>query len=384
MHPRLVLSIGNFFSAAHFFLIVYIIAPYLALFLPVFQAGLVVSLGAVVTLLVFPFMPRMVARYGAKRLAIVLAFLQALLLFVLAMAPGMWIAIMCVALACATSPLIAYQLDLLLEAATREANVTGRVRSLFLTAGNLALIFAPLLIGLLLDGTEAYSRVFLVAALSLTPFIVLFLFEKLPEGEPPVFHALSMTCACMWTDPDLRAAALGNAVLQFFYHLAPLYIPLYLHTALGIPWSDLGWIFAVMLLPFVFIEYPAGWIADRFLGDKELLIVGFVITGIAFAAIGFVTSSTSLSVIAGILFVSRVGAALVEAMIEGHFFRRVSERDANTIGIFRMSRPLAALSAPLLASLLLFSGNYLIFFMVTGALTVALGVVSTVAMRDVR
>lgn len=384
MHPRLVLSIGNFFGAAHFFLVIFVIAPYLALFMPEAQTGLVVSLGALITLLVFPFVPRVVRKFGAKRVAIGLAFLQAVTISVLALSPSMVFAVLCVAIVCATSPLITYQLDLLLEAATSAEKDTGRTRTLFITAASVALVIAPLLIGFLLDGTEAYWRVFLAAAISLTPFIALLLLEKLPEGEPPHLAAVRSTCFCLWSDPDLRAAALGNGVLQFFFHLAPLYIPLYLHTVLGFPWSDLGWVFAVMLLPFVFIEYPAGWIADKWLGDKELLVTGFVIIGIAFATVGFITASTPLIVIAAILFVSRIGAALSEAMVESHFFRRVSERDANTISVFRMMRPVSALVAPLFASALLLSGNYLVFFMVSGALIVALGIIVTIPLRDVR
>lgn len=384
MHPRLVLSVGNFFGAGHFFLVVYVIAPYLALFMPEAQTGLVVSLGALMTLAVFPFIPRLVRMFGAKKMAIGLAFLQAVTVSVLALSPSMVFAIICIAIVCATSPLVAYQLDLLLEAATTEERSTGRTRTLFITGGNLALILAPLLIGFLLDGTEAYWRVFLAASLSLTPFITLLLFEKLPEGEPPHLAAVRSTCFCLWSDPDLRAAALGNGVLQFFFHLAPLYIPLYLHTVLGFPWSDLGWVFAVMLLPFVFIEYPAGWVADRWLGDKELLIAGFIIMGVAFAAIGFITATTPLIVIAAILFVSRIGGALSEAMVESHFFRRVSERDANTISVFRMMRPVGALIAPLFASILLIFGNYLAFFMISGALIVALGIIATIPLRDIR
>lgn len=383
MHPRLVLSVGNFFGAGHFFLVIYVVAPYLALFMPEAQTGLVVSLGALITLSVFPFMPRLVRMFGAKKMAIGLAFLQAVTVSVLALSPSMVFAILCVAIVCATSPLVAYQLDLLLEAATTGEGSTGRTRTLFITAGSLALILAPLLIGFLLDGTEEYWRVFLAASLSLTPFITLLFFERLPEGEPPHLAAVKSTCFCLWSDPDLRAAALGNGVLQFFFHLAPLYIPLYLHTALGFPWSDLGWVFAVMLLPFVFIEYPAGWIADRWLGDKELLIAGFIIMGIAFGAIGFITATTPLVVIATILFVSRIGGALSEAMVESHFFRRVSERDANTISVFRMMRPVGALVAPLFASVLLISGNYLAFFMISGALIVALGIIVTIPLRDV-
>lgn len=384
MHPRLVLSLGNFFSAVYFSLILFILAPYLALFLPDAHIGLVVSLGALITLVTFPFVPHLIGRFGSKRLALLFAFFQAVLLSVLALSPAMPFALLTVVLICAAAPFISYLLDLLLQAATRDSESTGQVRTLFLTGASVAYIITPLLIAFLIDGTEAYWRVFLAAAVSLTPFIALLFFERLPEGEPPHIAAITSTCLCLWSNPDLRAATLGNGVLQFFFGLVPLYIPLYLHTVLGFPWSDLGWVFAVMLLPFLFVEYPAGWIADRWLGDKELLITGFIIMGISLACVGFITESTPLIVIAAILFVSRIGAALSEAMVESHFFRRVSERDANTISVFRMMRPVGALIAPLFASVLLVTGNYLLFFMVSGALIVALGIIVTIPLRDVR
>lgn len=384
MHPRTVLSVGNFFSAGHFFLIVYIIAPYLATFMPQHLTGLVISAGAVITLVAFPFMPHLVARCGAKRLALVLGFSQAVLLSVLALNPAPIFAIALIALISATSPLIAYQLDLLLEATVATEEDTGRVRTLFLTAGNSALILAPLLVGVLLDSSDAYGHVFLAAALSLAPFLALFFIEPLPNSEPPSLSNLRATCSCIIQDTDLTAIAFGNAVLQIFYHLAPIYVPLYLHTVLGMPWSTLGWVFAVMLLPFVFIEYPAGWIADRFLGDKELLAIGFVMTGLSFAVMGFITTSTPIILIVLILLGTRIGAALVESMVETHFFRRVSARDANTVGVFRMTRPLAALIAPVAASIILLFIPYLPFFIVMGATIGILGLGAALSIRDVR
>ncbi|HRH55675.1 MAG TPA: MFS transporter [Candidatus Paceibacterota bacterium] len=384
MHPRLVLSAGNFFGAIYFSLVLTVFAPYLALFLAESQIGLVVALGGAITLALFPFMPRLVRKFGSRHMAIWLSFTAAVLLSVLALAPSAPFAIACVALICAIAPFIAYQMDLLLQAATSEPGSIGRVRTLFITGASLAYVIGPLIVGFLLDGTEAYWRVFLAASLSLTPFIAIFLFEKLPEAEPPAFHTMLATCSCLWTDKDLRAAALGSGVLQFFFHLAPFYIPLYLHSVLGFPWESLGWIFAIMVLPFLFVEYPAGYIADRWLGDKELMIAGFIIMGVAFAIIGFITPATPLLLIAALLFATRVGAALVESMVESHFFRRVSGRDVTTISVFRMMRPVGAIIAPLFASALLLTGNYVAFFMVSGAIIVALGIVATFSLKDVR
>lgn len=385
MKPRKVLALGNFFSSIHFFLVLYVIAPYLATFLPDEQTGLVIAAGAVGTLIAFPFMPRITEYLGAKRGALVIASALAVALFVLSQQPSFWIAALCLAFICAASPFIQFFQDLLLEGTNASVDETGRVRTAFNTAGNVALILAPLCIGFLLDGGDQYWRVFLVAGISLAPFITLFLFEKLPEQVSFNHPKLLETCKCMFVDLDLRAAALGNLVLQFFYHLAPLYIPLYLHGTIGIPWSELGWMFTVMLLPFVLLEYPAGYIADRWIGDKEMLIGGFVLIGLSFGSLAFVTSSTPMALLLLALVSSRVGASIVEAMIEGHFFRRVSSADSNTVTLYRMSRPIAALIAPLSASILLFfTGSYLVFFLTAGAMLIVLGVFSAQYVKDIR
>lgn len=386
MHPRQVLSIGNFFSSMHFFLIVYVMTPYLATFLPDDQTGLVISAGAVGTLLAYPFVPKIAVRYGIKRTAIIIATMIATALLLLAQQPPFWLAAFCLAFVCAASPFIQYLLDLLLEATGTETGEMGRVRTTFITAGNAALILAPLLIAFFLGGTNEYWRVFLVAAISITPFITLLLYEKLPEQRIEHPAKLIESCKCVFMDADLRAVAFGNGVLQFFFHLAPFYIPLYLHHVLGMPWSDLGWMFAVMLLPFVLIEYPAGYIADKWLGDKEILIGGFVLMSTAFGALAFVTATTPLYVVLIILIVSRLGSALVEAMVEGHFFRRVSSTDTNTLTLYRITRPLAALAAPLTASIILAitGGSYFIFFITMGTFLLVTGIGSTYFIRDSR
>lgn len=380
-----VLSLGNFFSAAHFFLIIYILAPYLATLMPPALSGLVISLGAVVTLVAFPHLPKLVARYGPQRLGIRLAVLEMLILLALAASPGPVLAVLLAALACAVSPFIGYQLDLLLEAVVTDEGSTGRIRGAFMTAANFALVLAPIVTGALLNDSNRYNLVFLVAALTLIPFIALMARQRLP-GPVAVPRRASIrdACFCVWGDRDLRAIAIAYATIQFFFHLAPLYIPLYLHTVLGIPWSELGWMFAVMLIPFVLLEYPAGWLADRWLGDRRILATGFIITGLSFAATGLIEASTPTAAILAILLLSRVGAALVEAITEGHFFRRVSGDDVNTVSLFRMLRPCGALVAPILGSVLILSAGYTAFFAIAGCAVLLLGFLSSLSIRDPR
>lgn len=365
-------------------LITYILLPYLSSFMGTAYTGLVIAGGALVAVILFPFQPNLVARFGAQRLALVFATAEMLALFALATAPGPLAGILLVAVTMAIQPFLAYELDLLLEATMTEESSTGRVRATFLTAYNIAGLVAPLLIGALIANSEAYENVFLVAAVMLIPFIALFSTRHLPRGAAPNISNMRESLVCIMRDRDLAAVTFGHLLLYLFFALAPFYTPVYLHVELGIPWSDLGWMFSIMLLPYVLIQYPAGIIADRFLGDKELMFVGFILTGVSFASIGFFTSSTPLIVIVCVLFVSRIGTALVEGMTEGHFFRRMSEKDVNSVSIFRGIWPLTEMLAPVAGSLILLFGSFEMFFILVGGFVAVAGVISSLLIRDFR
>jgi MFS family permease len=384
MHPRRTLAIGNFFAVAHFYLIIYILTPYLATFMPEEYTGLVVSAGALATLALFPYAPRMVTRVGARRLALVFGTAEALALLGLAVAPLPVVALILAAIACALPPIIAYGLDLLLEAtvAHEEEGTTGRVRTAFLTAGNAALIIAPVVIALTLDSTDAYERIFLIAAASLLPLLALFVLNPIPEGGVPDTTRPIDGFKMALRDRDLRSVIAAYFLLQFFYYSSPLYVSLFLHIGLGISWSILGWVLAAILVPFLAIEYPAGVAADRWLGDKGLMVAGFVIAGGASVAFALVTGDTPLLFIVAILMATRVGVALVESMTEGHFFRRVTERDAESVSLFRMARPMAALVAPIVCSVLLAAGGYTTLFLGIGVIVGVFGILAAASIVD--
>jgi MFS family permease len=384
MHPRRILFIGNFFFSLCAALIFYILLPYLSSFMPTAYAGLVVALGGLTAVIFFPLLPRLVAPYSAQWLALLFATVETVVLFILATAPGAVASVLLLIIIIAIQPFIAYELDLLLEAIPTENNSVGRVRTLFITAGIAGSLIAPLLLGLVLNNSEAYGRILIAGAAMLLPLVFLLAARRLPKGRPPHPSHLWNTVTRMMHDGDLAAVTVAHLVLYIFFVLVPLYIPIYLHTELGIPWSSLGWMFSLTLLPYVFIEYPAGWLADTFLGDRELMLLGFLIAGGALASVSLLSPSSSLLVILLILIGSRVGAALIESMTEAHFFRRVSRRDISSMSVFRGVWPLAYVIAPVIGSIILFFGNYQILFVLTGACIVVAGTLTTLLIRDFR
>jgi MFS family permease len=384
MQPRVTLFIANFFYSLLVALTVYILLPYLSAFTRATTAGFVVAAGGLAAVVFFPFTARLVARYGPQQLALIFAVIEMIAVFALAAAPNSATSWLLIVVMLALQPLISYQLDLILEATDAAEGQMGRVRAVFLTAWNLGIFVAPLLIAALLADTNAYGRVFIAAGVALVPFIVLFTARQLPKIRPIAHVPMLETFLCILRNRDLAAVTAGHLVLWLFYVWAPVYVPIYFHNVLGIPWSSLGWIFSVMLIPCVLIEYPAGWLADRYLGDKELMFAGFLFAGGALASVGFITASSSLLLILFILLASRAGAALIESMTEGHFYRRVSAGDINSMSIFRSVWPLAYVIAPIIASGILYFGSYQLLFAITGGFIAIAGVIATLCIKDFR
>jgi MFS family permease len=382
MHPQRRLFVGNLFYSVGVALAFYVLLPYLTIFMTESRAGLIVALGGLGAFLLFFVLPGLFARFGAQWLTLVFATIELILLAWLASAPDRTTGIVLAILIVICTPFIAYGLDLLFEAAMPDGQKVGRLRALFLTAWNLGFLAAPLSLGLILDGTDNYARVFLAGAIALFPLAVLLSGRRLPKGETPRLVHVRDSLVAIERDRDLLAVTFAHLLLWLFYVWAPLYVPLYLHTALGFSWATLGWMFFVMLLPYVLVEYPAAWIADNVLGDKELMMVGFLIAGISLASLAFLGPHPAIFLVLLILIASRIGTALVESTTEAHFFRRVSRKDISSISIFRGVWPMAYVIAPVTASFILASSSYPMFFLVTGSTIAIAGGLAAGAIKD--
>jgi MFS family permease len=158
--------------------------------------------------------------------------------------------------------------------------------------------------------------------------------------------------------------------LEFFYALMVVYTPLYL-LDLGFGWDKIGIVFTIMLLPFVMFGYPAGLIADKKIGEKEMIIFGLLLMSISTFSIFFIHSS-SLWPWAAILFVTRMGATLVETLRDSYFYKRIDGSDMDLISFFRTSRSTAYMIATA------FSAIILVFFPVK-AIFIFIGLAMLVA-----
>lgn len=254
-------------------------------------------------------------------------------------------------------------------------STTGLIRATYLTVINLVFVFSPFIAGRLVDN-YGHAMLFAVAAMF---NIISYLVYAIWMSKLPVAHfkhmGLVKTIRGLRHNRNISFILCSVFLLELFYVLMVIYTPIYLNTTLGFDWGTIGKIFSFMLLPFVLLQLPLGKIADKRLGEQEILIAGFLVAGIFTSALAL-TSSRSAVVWALLLFGTRVGASMIEVMNETYFFKKISDKDLALMSFFRHLAAIAMLVGPaistlfvsflpfhyifLLMGLLMFSGVYFV------------------------
>ncbi|MDO8619730.1 MAG: MFS transporter, partial [bacterium] len=371
----------SFFFTLHAAIPVYVNSSFLATLVSEKYVGLIFGFASLLTifaLIVVPKLLRFVGDYFTTLLFIILEI--AVLIGIAASArPALTITLFIVSSVFIS--LISFDFDLIVEGFSKNAS-TGSIRGLYLTSANIAWVIAPALAAVLLAGGE-YWRIYLASATLFIPGLLVFA-GKLEQFKDPLYRTVHFkkTLLSVWRNKDLRCIFGVSFLLQFFFMMMVIYTPLYLHDYIGFGWGELGPIFSIMLIPFLLFEGPLGWVADKFLGEKELLVAGFIVVALATGAMYFFTAH-SFALWAGILFLTRVGAATVEVMTETYFFKKIDEGDAGIVSLNRTVRPLAGVAGPLVATGLLAYITLPALFLALGALML-LGIPLALALKDTR
>jgi MFS family permease len=356
----------GFVFAIHVALPVYFNSSFLAVFTSESSVGLLYSAGALISIVGFLYIHKLLERWGNFKVVITLIVLEGITFWMLMTGENIKVIAPAFILSYAISGMIGFCIDVFLEKNTRSAN-TGNIRGHFLTVVNIGWILAPLLGGVLVDGDQ-YRSVYFASLLLLIPLAYLIV-RNLEFFKDPSYRreSLHTTVNRALSDRDLKKLFIVNIIINTFYGWMVIYSPVYLNKIIGLSWEMIGLIFTIMLLPFAIIEIPAGKLADSRLGEKEIMTVGFAITGLSTIALAFIfTPSVWLWALA--LFMTRVGAALCEIMIETYFFKKTKAEDASMLGAFRVTRPLSYLVAPIITSVGLIFTDHRGLFIIIGAL----------------
>jgi len=336
--------------------------------------------GAAVGIFGYLIAPGIIRRIGNYAASVWFVCIQIALLYGLIAATSPLVLASLFILQTALVPLLGLNLDIFLAANTNGHKV-GTIRGLYTSITNSAWLIAPLLGSLLIGATSNYRNTYVAALAMLFPFLYL-IYRNFPRFKDPEYTHPSPVQLIRHISSNKNWMKLfsANIILQTFYAWMVVYSPLYLHNTIGFEWTEIGIILTIMLLPFAVIQYPLGKIADKKYGEKELMAIGFVIMAIATAMIPLI-SEKSLLLWAGILLLTRIGAATTEIMIEIYFFKTVSNRDSAVLGSFRVTRHLSYFIAPVItgAGLLFTTTPYL--FTIVGAVTL-LGLYPALTIKD--
>lgn len=360
------LYVINFIVSFHLFFIVYFNSSFLNTEgLSNRSVSLVYIAGSILSIfsfLLFPKILRLIGNYTAVLGLIVLEFIA---FAALAFIDQLTITLIAFIAYLLIFPLILVSFDIFLEGMIKDENTTGGIRGIFLTIANSALIIAPLMAGFLLNG-DGFRHIYLITGLFLIPLFIIvgWYFRGFRDPEYKQIRYRE-TIREFGENRSLRNIFVSHFSLRLFFSFMVIYTPLFLYNIIGFTFSEIGMLFAIMLLPFVLFEIPLGKIADRFLGEKEILITGFLIAGLSTIAISFVTTSDFVFW-AALLFVTRIGASAIEIMTESYFFKHVDGNDVDTISLFRMLRPLGYIIGPVLGFVALSFIDIQFIFIVPG------------------
>jgi MFS family permease len=276
-----------------------------------------------------------------------------LLLLGLAFSNTAWLVIPLFMVESALTSILYFNFDVFLEHYSKDEN-TGVIRGIFIAVSSIAWFTPPFFAGIIVDH-YGFSLIYLTGALLIIPTVIIMVLYM--SGFKDMRYdakTIALTPSDEKRKPDVARILWVQFFLQFFYAWMIIYAPLYFHDVVGVSYQDFGMIMAVALTAFVIFPTPQGWLADKLLGEKEMLVIGFFLMGISCLAIPYLASfHLGLWWWAALLFIGRSGASTVETMAEVYFFKQIDGHNASYIGSFRRTRPMAFIVAPLLATALL-------------------------------
>ncbi len=343
--------------AIHFALITYVDSSLLKKFVEdntlsiLYAAG---SLLGVFSLFLTPFLFR---KYGSIPVFLSFIALGALAIFGMGSFNTAILIVILFLIHIAVGPMLYFCLDISMEQETKIEGTTGSKRGILLTFSNLAWVISPLALSFLMI-QNSFSKVYFLSGIILIPlFFLVGIFFKNTKKATGTDSDIFLAIRSLQKGGDKARITGVQFMLNFFYAWMIIYMPLLLSKEMGFGWDKIGMIFTIMLLPFVILELPVGFLADKKFGEREILIAGFIIMSLATFIIPII-SAPAFWIWAAVLFATRIGASLIEISSESYFFKHVKADDTGAISLFRIVRPLSYVIAPLLALPIIYFFSY--------------------------
>ncbi len=270
-----------------------------------------------------------------------------------------------------TNSLVMFCIDIFIERFSDKTKM-GKIRGLYLTIMNLAWVLSPLFAAFLITKEGGYRTIYIITLLLVTIMTIGLLFSvKTFKDKKYIRIPFLKACRYIREKYNMLAIMIINFTLQFFYAWMTIYTPIYLHEHLGLDWGKIGIIFTIMLVPFVLLQYPTGIIIDRYnVKKRTLLYVGFIIMGVSTIVISFIYSTQILAWII-ILFITRIGASIIEVTSDIYIFKNINEEETYLLGLYRDMYPVAYIIAPILGTATLLIMPFRYIFIILGLIVLS-------------
>ncbi len=381
-HMIYTISIIGFIFALHIVIPSYSNSSFISLFADENTLSLIYMAGSALSILGFILAPAILRKFGNYLTTFILICLEIAIFYGLITSASPVVLAILFIIQAATSSLIGYCLDLFLESYTNGHSV-GAIRGIYMTSLNLAWVLGPFIGSILISDTGNYRNTFLASLAVLFPLLYLIYRNFKSFNDPHYNHpSLIHLTKSILKNADLSKLFYVNLVLQIFYSWMVVYSPIYLNKFIGFSWKEIGIILVIMLLPFILVEYPLGRMTDNKYGEKTTLAIGFIIMGISTIVLSMF-SAQILAVWAILLFVTRIGAAMVEIMIEIYLFKTISAKDSSILSAFRIARPASFFFSSIIMIIGLLLFNHQLMFVVIGLFTLT-ALIPALTIRDIK
>lgn len=373
--------LSGFFLAMATALTVYVNSSFLETAVSKTYVGLVFSIAFTITLFLLPRYGAVIERFKNHTTLLGVLFLQLLVTILMALNISALLTLFCFVLYIIFTTVTIVNYDIFLKRLTVNSS-TGRIRGMFWTFVNLGFVFSPFFAGSLVE-RYGYGAAYVASAVALIPTMLIIWLAYRGQIDTIRYRKherVRRTLSRIWRNHNLRGIFIIAVLLYLFYSWMVIYTPLFLLEA-GYDWKQIGAMFTVMLIPFVIVEYPAGWLADRFFGETEMLTIGFILM---FLSVVSLLVAQQYWVLMLVLFFSRVGASLVEIMRESYFYKQVAVSDIDMIDMFRNTASFGHLLGPLIASALLWGGLDLSSIFVVLSVVIVMGTGIPLMMKDTK
>ena len=354
----------SFLFTLHISISAYISSTFLTQFISEKYIGILYTLASLLTLTLLIKSSSILKNFGNRKLTLIFLIVNMISLVGLITSLNPFIIGISFILFTVTNTLVLFCIDIFIEHFGDPESV-GKTRGLYLTITNIAWMLSPLVAVFLINREGGYQAIYTLAfIMAMLMTIGLTFSVRKFEDKTYTRTPFLETYKTLKTNPHMFAIVMINFILQFFFAWMIVYTPIYLHNHLNFNWNQIGVIFTIMLAPFVILGLPIGVLIDKYHTNKRtLLTIGFLIIISFTFLISFITTR-SIAIWAFILFMTRVGASIIETTSDTYFFTHIKEEEAYLLGVYRDMNPVAFIISPMIATLVFLAFPYKYLFVI--------------------